>query len=87
MVGGSRSITAEVVAGLEHDDVVTVDEIDQSMLVVDAPRPTSGEDVPQRLWFADPAEGVAQDLVEQAVEPLERCLVSGLPVPVVVQAA
>ncbi len=48
-----------VVPGLKYDDVVAVDEVDQSVFVVDAPRPAPGEDVSEWLGFADPGERVS----------------------------
>jgi hypothetical protein len=65
-----------VVASLEHDDVRAFDEIDESVLVVDSSRPAPGQDVSQGFGLSDSAEGVPQGRIEEAIDPLQRRLVS-----------
>jgi hypothetical protein len=40
-------------SGLKNDDIFYINEIDQSMLLVDSSRPASFEDVPKGFWFTD----------------------------------
>jgi hypothetical protein len=42
-----------VVTGLEDDDVITIDEIDESMLFVDSAGPAASQKMSQRLRLAD----------------------------------
>lgn len=79
----SRGLSV-VVASLEDHDVVTVDEIHEPMLLVDSSRPRTGEGVTKLFWFADASEGIAGDVVEEAVDALERGTIGALPVPIVV---
>jgi hypothetical protein len=78
VAAGGRRLSSRlvVVASLEHDDVIAFDEIDESVLVVDPSGPAPGQDVSQGFGLSDSAERVSQDRVEEAVEPLQRRLVS-----------
>jgi hypothetical protein len=60
-----------VFAGLQDDDVVVGDVVDQAVCVVDAARPRFGENVFERLGFADTSEGIAQRIDDQLVDALE----------------
>jgi hypothetical protein len=53
---------------LQDDDVVAVDEVDKAMFVVDASGPAAGKNVPKLLGFADAAQGVPENIVEEAVD-------------------
>ena len=78
---GRRSLVVE--SGLEDDQVVTVDEVDQAVFLGDAARPGPGEHVAKRLGFADPGDRVAQGVVDEPVDPFEGLPVSCQPVGVV----
>ena len=56
LVGSSDFV---VMAGLKDDNVLAIDEIDQSMLVVDPPRPGAGQHVAQRLGLADASHRIS----------------------------
>lgn len=56
------------------------------MLVIDTPGPAPCQDMPQCVRLADAAEGVAEDRVQEPVDPLERGPVTRLPVPVILPA-
>jgi hypothetical protein len=47
-----------VVTGHNDDDLLVRDEVDKSVLVVDAPRPSSGQVVLERLGLTNAGEGV-----------------------------
>lgn len=70
-------------AGLQDDDVVVRDVIDQAVRVVDAAGPRAGEDVLEGLGFADASERIAQCVGNQLVDSLESLTVLSLPVDVV----
>jgi hypothetical protein len=57
-----------VVAGLEDDDVVVGDVVNETVRVIDAAGPGTGEDVPERLRFADTRERIAQRVGDQLVD-------------------
>jgi hypothetical protein len=59
-----------VVASLEDDQVIFGDPVDESVLVVDAARPASGELMPERFGPPDPGEGLALDCADKVVDPL-----------------
>jgi hypothetical protein len=46
-----------VVPGLEHHDVLSFDEIDETVLTVDSSRPGTLEHVAERLGLADATRG------------------------------
>ena len=54
--------------GLEDDEVVAIDEVDEAVLLGDPTRPRPGQHVPQRFGFADSGGRVAQRVVEEAVD-------------------
>ena len=72
-----------VKSSLQDDDVFAFDLVDQTVLLVDPPGPASGKHVTQGLRFADPIEGLAKDVRNQAIDPLERGLVRRLPEAIV----
>jgi hypothetical protein len=41
----------------QHEDVITINEIDKLMFLVDTPRPATGKNMTQRLWPAMPPTG------------------------------
>jgi hypothetical protein len=55
-----------VVASLQDHDLFIGDEVDKPVLISDAARPRSRKGVPQRLWFADSSERVAEHLVDES---------------------
>jgi len=83
---GSLGLPFVVVARLQDDKVVPVHEIDQPMLVVDAPRPATGEHMAECFRLANAGEGLAQRVGEQAVQALQRLSVCRLPILVVLPA-
>jgi hypothetical protein len=64
---------------LQDHDVIAVGQVDQAMFLADPPGPGAREHVAQRLGFADSGGGVAQRIVDQAVDPLEGGPVGGEP--------
>jgi hypothetical protein len=75
-----------VVSRLEHDDIVTFDQIDESMFFVNSARPTPRKNVSKRLRFADAFERVTYGVFEEPIETFERCLIVGLPMAIVLPA-
>lgn len=51
-------------ASLQDHDVVTFDEVHESVFLVDPARPGAGEGVTELLWLANPYERVACDVIE-----------------------
>ena len=72
-----------MVAGLQDDKVVTVDEVNEAVLVGDASRPGAGEGVAQLFGFADTGERVAQGVGGEPVDARDVLTVGGEPVGVV----
>lgn len=64
-------------AGLQDDQVVPLDEVDEAMLVGEAARPSAGEGVFKLLGIADAAEGVAAGVVDEPVDVLDHRPVRG----------
>lgn len=58
-----------VVAGGNDDDLFVRDEVDKSVLVVDAPRPSPGQVVLERLRLANASEGVSAYVLDELVDP------------------
>ena len=54
-----------MIASLQHDEVVLLNEVDQAMFGVDSSRPAALQDVSQRLRFADAGEGITQRVLDQ----------------------
>ena len=59
-------------AGLDDRYIVALDEINESMLLVNPARPRAGESMTKLFRFADPIERVAGDVIQQSVDALER---------------
>jgi len=55
-----------VVTGLEDYQIITINEIDEAMLVGDAPRPCSGRTVCELLRFPDAGKGLTQACINNA---------------------
>jgi len=75
-----------VVTGLENDDVVALDQVHEPVFVVYSPGPTATQNVPEGLRLSNAGEGIPERVIQEAVDPLDHCLVSRLPVPVVLPA-
>src|SRR5204863_1638126 len=75
-----------VVVSLEHHEVISVDEVDKAVLLVDAPGPAARQDVAKWLRLTDAAKRVAKGLVEQPVHAPQGRLVGRLPVAAVLPA-
>ena len=82
-LAGSVDLGSVVFAGLQDNDVVVGDVIDEAVSIVDAARPRAGEDVLQGLRFANTSERIAQRVSDQLIDALECLAVLGLPVDVV----
>ena len=72
-----------MVAALQNNDRRAFDPVDQAMLMIDAPRPATGQPEFQRLGFADAPAGIPENVANQDVNPFEDLLVHGLPMPIV----
>ena len=81
--GRPRLTSLVMEPSLEHDDVVTVNQIDESVFLVDPPRPGASKNVPQWLGLANPVSGISNRVSEQAIQSLKNLLVACLPVAVV----
>jgi len=64
--------SAVVVAGLEDHHIVALDEVNESMLLVNPTRPSASESVTKLFGLADAGDGVASDVIQQPVDALER---------------
>jgi hypothetical protein len=73
-----------VVPGLEHDYVISLHEIDDTVLPVNAPGPSALEHMAQRFGLADTAEWFTKRVLQESIDSLEHRLVSTLPMQVVV---
>ena len=60
-------------SGLQGHKVIAVNQVDQPVFFADPPRPGSRKHVAEWLGLADPGRRVAQCVVDQAVDPFERC--------------
>jgi hypothetical protein len=56
-----------VVSGLQDDDLVVRDEVDQAVLVGDTARPRARQGVLERLGFADARMRIAQGVPDEPV--------------------
>jgi hypothetical protein len=65
-----------VESGLNYDDIVSIYEIDQSMLLVNSSRPASFQDVSKRFRLADSFGRVTQHVFEQSIHSLQGRLVA-----------
>jgi hypothetical protein len=68
---------------LEHDDIILINEIDESMFLVNPPRPTFFEDVSKRLRFPNSFGRVTKDVLEKSINSLQCRLVVGPPIAAV----
>jgi hypothetical protein len=64
--------SAVVVAGLEDYHIVALDEIYESMFLINPTRPGASESVTKLFGLADAVERVASDVIQQSVDALER---------------
>lgn len=64
-------------------DVLGVVSINQTLFIIDAAAPVSGEIASERLGLAKAGVAVALDVFEKVVDFLERFSVLGLPVHIV----
>ena len=74
------SASLVVVTGLEDDQIISVDEVDESMLFIDSPRPTALEHVTKLLGFTNAASRLAQRSLDQSVDASEARAVRLLPI-------
>lgn len=72
-----------MVAGLKNHEVRVVHEVNQSVLIGDAPRPRALRSVLQLFGLADPGEWFAQACVDERVDAFKDLPVGRLPVLVV----
>jgi hypothetical protein len=80
------SRVAVMKSGLNNDDIIYLNEIDQSMLLVDSSRPASFEDVSKRFWFTDSVSRVTQHVFQESIQTFQSCSVMRLPIAVVLPA-
>jgi hypothetical protein len=64
-----------VVARREDDDLFVSDDLNKAIVIIDPPRPRSGQMAFQRLWFADPLERVAKDVLNELIDANEHLAV------------
>ena len=69
---------------LQDYQVVVVRLIYKSMLFVYAAGPQARKQVLEWFGFAYAVECVARAVIDEAIDPLDRCLISALPIAVVV---
>ena len=72
-----------VVPRLEDYDIVAVDQIDEPMFLINSARPTTGKDMAKWLRLTNSFEWVTHRVFEQTIETLERRLIAGLPMAIV----
>ena len=72
-----------MVSGLQDDQVISVNDVHQSVLFIDSARPRPGEVLAQSLGFADAFERTWEDVIEQPVDSFQHDPVLGGPVRVV----
>jgi hypothetical protein len=58
--------------GLQNDEIFTIDEVDEAVFFGGSPGPGAREHVPQWLWLADAGCWIAQGVIDEPVDPLER---------------
>src|SRR6478609_567035 len=75
-----------VESGLQDDQVVVIDQVDQPVLFGDSTRPGVGEHVLERFGFADAFCRIAQCIVDESVDPFEDLPVGLEPMLIVVPA-
>ena len=68
-----------MVAGLENHHIVALDEIDESMLLINPARPGASESVTKVFGLANVVERIASDVIQQSVDALERGPIWRLP--------
>jgi hypothetical protein len=64
-----------VKSGLEDDNIVFIDEIDKSVLLVNSSGPTSFKNVAERFRFADSVGWVAQHVFQKSIQTPQGCFV------------
>ncbi|GAB47568.1 hypothetical protein MOPEL_021_00030 [Mobilicoccus pelagius NBRC 104925] len=85
-LSGVVDLSAVVETGLEDDEVVAVDEVDEAVLLGDPTGPCPGQHVAQGLGLADAGGRVAQRVVDEPVDPRETLPVRRQSAGVVVRA-
>ena len=78
-----RSRVAVMESCLKDDNIVSIKEIDESMLLVNSSRPTSFENVSKRFRFANSVGRMTQHVFEKTIHSLQGRFVVGLPIAVV----
>lgn len=73
-----------VISCLCDDDRVFIDLVDETMFVIDTPRPVARQGVSQRLWLSRSLEWCAGDFFDQTIDPFEHLAVGSLPMEIVV---
>ena len=76
-----------VVPSLKNHQVIAVDEIHKPVLVIDSPRPTTLQNVPQRLRLANSGNGIPRGGLNKPVDPPNRRPVGWLPIDVICPTA
>jgi len=72
-----------VISTLSKVDRVPFNLVDETMFVVDAPRPVAGQAMLQRLRLSDALERRADDVSDQEIHSLEKLSVGFLPVEII----
>jgi hypothetical protein len=57
-----------VVSGLQYDNIVVIDQVDEPMFVVDPPRPASFQDMAKRLGLSNPCARITQRVLQESVD-------------------
>jgi putative hydrolase of the HAD superfamily len=73
-----------VIAGLQDDQIVTVDQMDEAMFLVDPSRPRAGQQMLKWLRLPDPCKGRAKGVLDKSVDPGGSAPIAADPVLVVV---
>lgn len=68
-------------SALCDEDGVSLDPVNETMLACDSPRPVTGPFVAQRLGFANPCEGVLQDVLYQPLDLDQNAAIAMSPIP------
>lgn len=79
--------SAVVVAGLEDDEVVAIDEVNEAVLLGDSSRPGSLKDMLERLGLPDALARMPQRIFDQSIDSLHHRPVGLLPGDVVLPPA
>ena len=80
---GIHNLNSVVVARLQNNHVIAVNQVHEPVLIGDPPRPSTLRTVFKLLGLAYPAEGIAEASIYQCINPLKDPAISLLPVLVV----